>query len=520
MIGTAFLLLVGSMALISLGGMVCSLLSLPVYGGVLGVWAVIGFGLCLFFYERPKYRLWLVVGGVVFLAAVVLLGGDLFRDGLGVTLNAVKDLFGVVFSRIYLPFDVSGNHNEALAVTVFLLPITLMFAVLIAYSLLSKGRAVLLILLLSLIFLLVLANDSPFLLWYIIFSFSLLLLFIVRSGGIVKNRAYTVLPLAGGIAAVILSAGCLLPLLLGNEYEKPAVMVRAETFAEETLESVLWRQDDTHNLPEGQFEGLSSLERTDTPALEVTMSELSSLYLRGYVGTVYGEKGWQETDKETLYEYADLFYWLHESGFYGTSQLSSAASAAGMATDEITVSVNNLNANDRYIYSPYEYVEDVSGDAAFRIGDTAPSPRDREDIHVYSYTMTSNLVRNSVELAQSIDENVLRGNEDAITYLECENAYREYVYATCLNIPEEVETVLASHFGEADTEEGHEDYDKVMQDILNELLTVVTYNEDCGESGGELVRYFLETNAEGYSVHYATAAAMIFRYYGIPARYV
>lgn len=39
-------------------------------------------------------------------------------------------------------------------------------------------------------------------------------------------------------------------------------------------------------------------------------------------------------------------------------------------------------------------------------------------------------------------------------------------------------------------------------------------------SGVDFVLNFLDGTRKGYSVHYATAAAMMFRYYGIPARYV
>lgn len=521
-IGAVLCLFAGALLLIALCGTILSLLSLGAYHIVLGIWSVVCVGLCLVFRKVPKYRVFLAIGGGVFLLAVVLLGGEIFRDGLGLFFNGVKDLFGTAYGRIYLPFEVSGTHNDALCLTIFMLPITLMFSVIVTYALTSEGRAVPLLLLSCLLFALIPTVNSPFWVWYTLLSFSFMILIIVRISGIVKNGGHGVLPLAGGVTALILCGLCLLPLALENGYEKPRFAASAEVSAFEFADSILWRRDATHNLPEGQFENLTSLVRNDKTALEVTMSELSSLYLRGYVGTVYTGSGWEQTEKETLYEYADLFYWLHQGGFYGTSQLALAADAAGAETTDISVSVKNVNANDRYIYSPYEYRDGAAGDAPFRIGDTAPSPADHEDNREFSYTMSSNLVRDPVSVAVAIDEKASRGDETALSYLECENAYREYVYAEHLNIPKDVKTILESHFGEADLSEGHEDYDKVMQEILNKLLTSTTYNENTGELGAdnEVVRYFLETGTEGYSVHYATAAAMIFRYYGIPARYV
>lgn len=50
----------------------------------------------------------------------------------------------------------------------------------------------------------------------------------------------------------------------------------------------------------------------------------------------------------------------------------------------------------------------------------------------------------------------------------------------------------------------------------------ITYNEQPGvvPKGEEFTNWFLNGNAGGYDVQYATLAVMLFRYYGIPSRYV
>ena len=57
---------------------------------------------------------------------------------------------------------------------------------------------------------------------------------------------------------------------------------------------------------------------------------------------------------------------------------------------------------------------------------------------------------------------------------------------------------------------------------MSYLSKKVSYNENTTFSSdcGDFLQYFLEQSCEGYSVHYATAATLIFRYFGIPARYV
>lgn len=50
----------------------------------------------------------------------------------------------------------------------------------------------------------------------------------------------------------------------------------------------------------------------------------------------------------------------------------------------------------------------------------------------------------------------------------------------------------------------------------------MTYSSqtDVFSEDGDFIENFLTTSKIGHSVHFATAAALMFRYYGIPARYV
>ena len=54
------------------------------------------------------------------------------------------------------------------------------------------------------------------------------------------------------------------------------------------------------------------------------MENPDSLYLRGFVGSVYDGSSWESLDTEDAYKQRTLFYWLHQDGFYGETQLSRA----------------------------------------------------------------------------------------------------------------------------------------------------------------------------------------------------
>lgn len=65
------------------------------------------------------------------------------------------------------------------------------------------------------------------------------------------------------------------------------------------------------------------------------------------------------------------------------------------------------------------------------------------------------------------------------------------------------------------------DQEAVINYIINYLHDTTEYTLKPGNTphGVDFIDYFLNENKKGYCVHYATAATMLLRYYGIPARY-
>ena len=74
--------------------------------------------------------------------------------------------------------------------------------------------------------------------------------------------------------------------------------------------------------------------------------------------------------------------------------------------------------------------------------------------------------------------------------------------------------------GTYQTDEVHLDYGTAKQNILAYLSSNITYNEEAEVSNRDFLSCFLQETKSGYSVHFATAATLMFRYYKIPARYV
>lgn len=98
-----------------------------------------------------------------------------------------------------------------------------------------------------------------------------------------------------------------------------------------------------------------------------------------------------------------------------------------------------------------------------------------------------------------------------------EEAYREYVYAQYLSIPEETETALRAYLERVGLNENF-----TVREIASFVKSAATYasNFDTIPDGADVVMYFLETSKEGICQHFASAATLIYRALGIPARYV
>ena len=293
-----------------------------------------------------------------------------------------------------------------------------------------------------------------------------------------------------GIAALVLQAG---------------TMQNLSQTAKDALHH--WRYEKTEILPEGDLtKPVPSADGTEA-ILSVTSDKTDTLYLRGFVGDTYKNGTWSALDAETAAAEKDLFYWLHENGFYPQSQFAlSAAQTAEYKTE--TIQISNHSTCSLYRYEPFSVLSANAGTSKNLLLPSVVETSGWNGEREYSYVVIADA---STILPQILD--ALQQGEPGSSYLQMESAYRDFVDSYALAVPQEFvdemgalleETKQDLNFSGALTKEEAQ-------------LCALSFLETC--FGGD-TSLPLDSTAKGTTYQYATVAALALRYYGIPARYV
>lgn len=273
-----------------------------------------------------------------------------------------------------------------------------------------------------------------------------------------------------------------------------------------------WRYEKAEELlPEG---GLSQTvlksESTDT-ILSVTADTAQTLYLRGFVGDTYENETWTALDAETAAEEKDLFYWLHQSGFYPQSQLATAARLMGNYQSG-SVSVQNLAGCSLYRYEPCTVLPERAGLTKNKIQPSTLETNGLRGERGYSYETVSDAQTLLPELLDFLQNDTSDGVK---SYLQMESAYREFVYSYALTVPAEFRAQLGAVLDRCCESYGPADSPTKEQ----AQTAALAFLESCFDGSGDIALPLTDT-VDGTTYQYATVAALALRYYGIPARYV
>lgn len=273
-------------------------------------------------------------------------------------------------------------------------------------------------------------------------------------------------------------------------------------------------------LKRGDLTKTQPLSYTESPVLTLKMEVSQPMYLRSFAGGSFEKGKWEEAAEGTYSgEYTGITEWLAKKEFYPWMQ-QDRLYRMSKDYDFASVTVKNVNGNSKYLYLPYE---------SAMTGDTAPDKADyRKDWGVFArgfsgerdYTFKSFFPRltdyDENEIALWLSE--VKESSSWQAYADAEAVYRRFVYDTYLYVSDEDSDAL-----------GTSGIDKCIGKSISETLFYIRDNflkefeydiqQDKAPKGQDELRYFMNKSRRGNDMHFATAAALMFRKAGIPARY-
>lgn len=253
-----------------------------------------------------------------------------------------------------------------------------------------------------------------------------------------------------------------------------------------------------------------------------------TVYLRGFVGSVYTGRSWEDLPNSKLRELDEI------TGNFITDGLSPLlldsynlkysrdASSPASSLPQYSFAVKNISASRDYLYMPYNLVPEsvsrytIQNGSSFEGGEDSYIGQYYDPANHYGY---QNLFWKKWNIPSTIAAD--------------EAAYRQFVYANYMDVPTSFapETIFNDAYYQYITAEelmtGKSTLDEMtvfnrkLYYIKNWLKNNCEYSLSAGKLplGEDFVNYFLD-NKKGSCSHFASAAAIMCRYAGIPARYV
>ncbi|HAN20981.1 MAG: hypothetical protein A2Y15_03205 [Clostridiales bacterium GWF2_36_10] len=117
--------------------------------------------------------------------------------------------------------------------------------------------------------------------------------------------------------------------------------------------------------------------------------------------------------------------------------------------------------------------------------------------------------------------NKYRDSEEYAKVKELESQYRDVVYQYYTQIDSATSNFLLEYTSDQNFH-NISDREQLVDEVKNFVKNCAEYNLKAPKtpSGRDYVQYFLTDSKQGYCMHFATTATLIFRSFGVPARYV
>lgn len=287
------------------------------------------------------------------------------------------------------------------------------------------------------------------------------------------------------------------------------------------------RNQGTGGMSRGRLGNVSSVRPDYEVDLNVTLVpyNFDRIYLKGYTGTEYRYRGdrWFTTKESGKYS---TIWQDSQSGDGVSFRLYDMVEGEISFPDEGEVDLTpaliekwyreNVE-KDGLIYTKMR-IENVDADTALLYAPYYTKVDEQENVTVFGDDeVWANFPKGSV---REYDIYRVNGNvfdlEDEDS--EWDREYRKYVKMNYLGVPDELSETLGRIWEEAELT-------GTKEEIAGKIIKYFEDNYSYTLRPGllpwrtDFVEYFLDRNKKGYCAHFASAATLLFRYAGIPARY-
>lgn len=329
---------------------------------------------------------------------------------------------------------------------------------------------------------------------------------------------------------LLLGTGILLA-IPESRYEQPAIFSRMQE------EIVGWTDPydpifHAGNAYTGMMKGAAGHQRLGSAAsirytgriiADIETASDRHLYIRSWTGGLYEDNRWKDL-KDSAYdgtealfaknqgEWYDQGAWLMEVAARNPSisqKLLNYTKESDLSTFKKPFTLAALYEKSRFLLLPYD--ADFGG-PYFRY-DRSPISREGKAYSTDVWDIPAGALL-SLMARESISDPYYT------TYIEAEKRYRDFVYAHYLTIPEETRDAIDS-LGKIEPAQSLAEKRACIEAIRHFLETNYTYTKNPGRTpaGKDFISYFLTESRKGYCTSFASAAVMLLRTSGIPARY-
>lgn len=247
------------------------------------------------------------------------------------------------------------------------------------------------------------------------------------------------------------------------------------------------------------------------PTLEVVMDSPEPMYIHGFLGYKYDSAGgWSEPDFKRLSDGLEDIYALDRAGYTADSQsVILAQLSSNISLNNITV--RNIGADTKYVYTP---VSSSGPEPSYALGLENRSGffKSKRSVSVQTIENLSEVSGKFPYMVKAL-QNGGSNKAESEKYLAAAQKLGELYHKNFTEIPADTRRVLEAQLSDYKAEQGS------LSDAVNviyDYLGGFDYDENVGGISAE---EFMQVGRAGYSVHFASAATLILRYYGIAARY-